>query len=158
MGSNIAASRASAFTRLAWSNLAAQAAEQVGLAAALLVAVLGLGAGEGAVGILQTTQTLPFLVMAIPAGVLADRMSRARLMAWAETLRVVSFVAVLALMIGGMLTLSGLAVLGFLGACGTVAYSVSAPALVPALVQSEALAAANPQGRSPGSAGVAAEV
>jgi predicted MFS family arabinose efflux permease len=143
MGSNIVASPASAFTRLAWSNLAAQAAEQVGLAAALLVAVLGLGAGEGAVGVLQTAQTLPFLVMAIPAGVLADRMSRARLMACAETLRVVSFVAVLALMMGGMLTLPGLAVLGFLGACGTVAYSVSAPALVPALVQSEALAAAN---------------
>src|SRR5258708_21391205 len=117
MGSNIAASRASAFTRLAWSNLAAQAAEQVGLAAALLVAVLGLGAGEGAVGILQTAQTLPFLVMAIPAGVLADRMSPARLVAWPETLRVVSFVAGLALMLGGMMALPWLSVSCFPWAC-----------------------------------------
>ena len=31
-----------AFTRLAWSNLAAQSAEQIGLAAAPLVAVLAL--------------------------------------------------------------------------------------------------------------------
>ena len=143
MDTKITTSPGPAFLRLAWSNLAAQAAEQVGLASGLLVAVLGLGAGEGAVGLLQTAQTLPFLLIAIPAGVLADRMSRARLMAWAETLRVVSFIAVLALMMNGALTLAGLAALGFLGACGTVAYSVSAPALVPALVQSEALAAAN---------------
>jgi predicted MFS family arabinose efflux permease len=143
MGSIIATSPLPAFTRLAWSNLAAQAAEQVGLAAALLVAVLALGADEGAVGVLQMAQTLPFLLIAIPAGVLADRMSRARLMAWAETLRVVSFVAVLALMMSGALNLPGLAVLGFIGACGTVVYSVSAPALVPALVQSERLASAN---------------
>src|SRR6267378_2239963 len=32
---------------------------------------------------------------------------------------------------------------GFVGACGTVAYSVAAPALVPALVPAEALPVAN---------------
>jgi predicted MFS family arabinose efflux permease len=143
METKITTSPGSAFTRLAWSNLAAQSAEQVGLAAGLLVAVLALGAGEGGVGVLQTAQTLPFLLMAIPAGVLADRMSRARLMAWAETLRVISLVGVLVLMTSGTLTLPGLALLGFIGACGTVAYSVSAPALVPALVRPEALAMAN---------------
>jgi len=86
-----------AFNRLAWSNLAAQSAEQVGLAAAPIVAVLALGAGEGATGLLQTAQTLPFLLMSIPAGVLADRMSRARLMTAAEALRVASLVVVLLL-------------------------------------------------------------
>src|SRR5215471_4731249 len=85
------------FNRLAWSNLAAQSAEQIGLAAAPIVAVLTLGAGEGATGLLQTAQTLPFLLMSVPAGVLADRMSRARLMTAAESLRVVSLVAVLLL-------------------------------------------------------------
>jgi hypothetical protein len=35
------------FPRLAWSNLAAQSAEQIGLAATPLVAVLALGAGAG---------------------------------------------------------------------------------------------------------------
>jgi hypothetical protein len=35
------------FNRLAWSNLAAQSAEQVALAAAPIVAVLLLGVGEG---------------------------------------------------------------------------------------------------------------
>src|SRR5262245_14157256 len=99
----------SAFTRLAWSNLAAQSAEQVALAAAPIVAVPVLGAGAGETGLLQTAQTLPFLLMSIPAGVLADRMSRARLMAGAEALRVVSLLAVLALVVSGALSLPLLA-------------------------------------------------
>jgi predicted MFS family arabinose efflux permease len=43
----------------------------------------------------------------------------------------------------GLLTLPRLAVLGLLGACGTVAFSVTAPALVPALVPATALSDAN---------------
>src|SRR5258706_7804829 len=131
------------FNRLAWSNLAAQSAEQVGLAAAPIVAVLALGAGAGATGLLQTAQTLPFLLFAIPAGVLADRTSRRRVMTAAEALRVLSLVSILALAQFGGLTLPLLAVLGFIGACGTVAYSVAAPALVPSLVPAGALAAAH---------------
>jgi MFS family permease len=133
----------SAFQRLAWSNLAAQLAEQIGLAAAPLVAVLTLGAGEAATGVLQTAQTLPFLLFSIPAGVWADRMPRARLMSRAEVLRVVSLLVILALVTLGGLNLLLLAVLGFIGACGTVAFSVAAPALVPALVESDALPVAN---------------
>src|SRR6266852_6477415 len=93
------------FKRLAWSNLAAQSAEQLALAAAPIIAVLAFGAGEGATGMLQTAQTLPFLLMSIPAGVLADRVSRARLMASAETLRVVALIAILALAAFGGLSL-----------------------------------------------------
>ena len=133
----------SAFQRLAWSNLAAQLAEQIGLAAAPLVAVLTLGAGEAATGVLQTAQTLPFLLFSIPAGVWADRMPRARLMSRAEVLRVVSLLVILALVTLGGLNLLLLAVLGFIGACGTVAFSVAAPALVPALVEPDALPVAN---------------
>ena len=131
------------FGRLAWSNLAAQSAEQIALAAAPIVAVLALGAGAGATGLLQTAQTLPFLILSVPAGVLADRVSRRRLMAAAEALRALALAAVLALAHAGLLTLPLLALFGFLGACGTVAYSVTTPALVPALVPAEALADAN---------------
>ena len=132
-----------AFNRLAWSNLAAQSAEQIGLAAAPIVAVLALGAGAGETGLLQTAQTLPFLVLSIPAGVLADRVSRRGLMASAEGLRVASLVLILALAQFHLLTLPLLALLGAIGAAGTVAYSVTAPALVPTLVPREAMAAAN---------------
>src|SRR5262249_37074663 len=133
----------SAFKRLAWSNLAAQSAEQIGLAAAPIVAVLALGAGEAATGLLQTAQTLPFLLLAMPAGVLADRMARRQLMAAAEALRAFSLVAILVLLALNLLSWAVLAALGFLGACGTVAYMVAAPALVPALVPRESLITAN---------------
>jgi hypothetical protein len=56
------------FNRLAWSNLAAQSAEQIALAAAPIVAVLLLGVGEGQTGLLQTALTLPFILFAIPRG------------------------------------------------------------------------------------------
>src|SRR5205823_15133315 len=83
------------FNRLAWSNLAGQSAEQVGLAAAPIVAVLLLGAGEGQTGLLQTALTLPFVLFAIPAGLLADHLSRRRLMATAEALRAGALLAIL---------------------------------------------------------------
>jgi predicted MFS family arabinose efflux permease len=70
-------------------------------------------------------------------------MSRARLMAAAESLRFVSLLSVLLLLASGGLTLPALAILGFIGTCGTVAYSVAAPALVPSLVEPHALPVAN---------------
>src|SRR5882672_1834466 len=131
------------FKRLAWSNLAAQSAEQIGLAATPIIAVLALGANEGMTGAIQTAQTLPFLLISIPAGLLVDRMSRARLMAGAEALRALSLAAIFVLMIHGSLTLPLLAALGLLGACGTVVYGVAAPALMPSLVECNMLPVAN---------------
>ena len=131
------------FNRLAWSNLAAQSAEQIALAAAPIVAVLLLGVGEAATGLLQTALTLPFVLLAIPAGLLADRMPRRLLMAGAEGLRALALLAILLLIVTGTLTLWMLALLGFVAVCGTVVYSVAAPSLVPALVPPRSLPAAN---------------
>lgn len=131
------------FNRLAWSNLAAQSAEQVALAAAPIVAVLLLGAGEAETGALQTALTLPFVLFAIPAGLLADRLSRRWLMAGAEALRAVALFGILAAIGFGLLDMPLLALLGFVAVCGTVVYSVATPALVPSLVQPQQLAPAN---------------
>src|SRR5271155_4941784 len=132
-----------AFVRLAWSNLSAQCSEQMALAAGTIVAVLALGAGGAETGLLQTAQTLPFLVLALPAGVIADRVSRRGLMVAAEAVRAISLALILALVVTGRLNLALLAALGFLGASGTVAYSVAAPAMVPLLAPRELLTAAN---------------
>ncbi|MGB8606689.1 MFS transporter [Bradyrhizobium sp.] len=131
------------FNRLAWSNLAAQSAEQVALAAAPIVAVLLLGVGEGQTGLLQTALTLPFILFAIPAGLLTDRISRRRLMAGSEALRAAALLGILILIWLDLLTLPLLALAGFVAVCGTVAYSVAAPALVPSLVSPDQLPAAN---------------
>jgi predicted MFS family arabinose efflux permease len=131
------------FNRLAWSNLAAQSAEQIALAAAPIVAVLTLGVAEGQTGVLQTALTLPFVLFAIPAGLFADRISRRILMAGAEALRAAALGTIVLLLALGALNLSLLALLGFAAVCGTVVYSVAAPALVPSLVSPDLLPAAN---------------
>src|SRR6266567_6316494 len=131
------------FNRLAWSNLAAQSAEQIALAAAPIVAVLLLGVGEGQTGVLQTALTLPFILFAIPAGLLADRVSRRWLMTGSEALRAAALLGILLLIWLEWLTLPLLSLLGFVAVCGTVAYSVAAPALVPSLVSPKLLPAAN---------------
>ncbi len=131
------------FNRLAAANLAAQSAEQLSLAAVPLVAVLMLGAGPGEIGFLAAVQTLPFLLLSIPLGLLADRMPRRTLMVAAEALRALSLLVLLAMLLTGALSIPWLAVVGFVGAVGTVAFSVAAPALVPALVPRESLGRAN---------------
>src|SRR5271155_3198571 len=131
------------FNRLAWSNLAAQSAEQIALAAAPIVAVLMLCVGEAETGLLQTALTIPFVLFAIPAGLLADRISRRKLMAGAEALRAVALLTILLLIGFHQLTLPLLALTGFVAVCGTVVYSVAAPALVPSLVSPQQLPAAN---------------
>jgi predicted MFS family arabinose efflux permease len=131
------------FSRLAACNLAAQSAEQIALAAVPLFAVLAFQAGPGEVGLLSSAQTLPFLLLSIPLGLLADRWSRQRLMLWAEGLRALSLLALVWVAVQGHASLAWLAVLGFIGAVGTVGFSVAAPALVPSLVPPSALAAAN---------------
>jgi predicted MFS family arabinose efflux permease len=132
-----------ALNRLVASNLAAQSAEQLSLAAVPIVAVLMLGAGPGEIGTLATAQTLPFLLLSIPFGLWADRSSRRRLMAGCELLRGASLLGLLLAVLAGRLSLPLLAMLGFVGAVGTVGYSVAAPALLPALVPAAALAQAN---------------
>lgn len=128
---------------LAWSNLAAQSAEQLSLAAAPLVAVLALSAGTAQIGTLTAMQTLPFLLLSMPMGVLADRLPGRRLMVWSEGLRLLALLATFALLQSSSLTIAWLAALGFIGAIGTVGFSVAAPALVTSLAPRSALGRAN---------------
>jgi predicted MFS family arabinose efflux permease len=131
------------FKNLAWSNLAAQSAEQICLAAVPLVAVLKLNAGAGETGLIIGVQSLPFLIASIPLGLLADRVSRRGLMIASEFLRFVAFVGLLLAVLLDQVSLPLLATLGFIGAIGTVGFSVAAPSLVPSLVPRESLAIAN---------------
>lgn len=123
-----------AFQTLAAANLGAQSAEQLSLAAAPLAAVLALGAGPAEIGLLGAMQTLPFLLLSIPMGLLTDRLPRRRVMLASEMLRALSLLLLLGMVASGRISIAGLAVLGFIGALGTVGFTVAAPALVPSLV------------------------
>jgi predicted MFS family arabinose efflux permease len=113
------------------------------LAAVPIVAVLLLQAGPGEIGIIAAVQSLPFLLLSIPLGLLADRMSRKRLMLMSEVLRVCALMVLIVAMLLERISVPLLACVGFLAAVGTVGFSVSAPSLVPALVGSQQLAQAN---------------
>ncbi|MBP6899942.1 MAG: MFS transporter [Burkholderiaceae bacterium] len=132
-----------AFTRLAQANLLAQGAEQLAMAALPIVAVLQLRAGPAEVGALAAAQSLPFLLLAVPLGLLADRRSRRQVMLAGEALRVAALLALLGALLLDRMGMPLLWLLGFLGATGTVAISVAAPAIVPALVAPAGLAHAN---------------
>jgi len=131
------------FNRLAGSNLAAQSAEQIALAAMPMVAVLALHADASTASWLQVALTLPFVLFAIPIGMLADRWPKRTLMAGAEAVRAVALFAVAGLLAAGHLNLTVMGVLGFVAVCGTVVFSVAAPALVPSLVPAAMLSRAN---------------
>ncbi|MHC1550577.1 MFS transporter [Phyllobacterium sp. K27] len=133
----------SAFRRIGWSNLFAQFSEQIALATAPLAAVLLLGAGPVETGWLQMAQTLPFLLLSIPAGLAVDRASRRTLMLGSEVLRSLSLMVIVLLLTFGLLNVPLLAVLGFIGAIGTVCYSVAAPAIIPLIVPRARLGDAN---------------
>jgi predicted MFS family arabinose efflux permease len=64
-------------------------------------------------------------------------------MALAEALRALALLLLLALIVTGHVSIAALAIIGFMAAVGTVAFSVAAPSLVPALVPVEGLAQAN---------------
>ncbi|RYF17498.1 MAG: MFS transporter [Comamonadaceae bacterium] len=132
-----------AFRLLAGANLGAQSAEQLSLAAVPLVAVLALGSGAAEIGMLGAMQTLPFLLLSIPMGLLTDRLPRRSVMLFSEVVRAVSLLLLLVVVASGSTSFAALAVLGFIGAVGTVGFTVAAPALVPALVPVNLHARAN---------------
>jgi MFS family permease len=131
------------FTRFSFSNLLAQCAEQIGLATAPLLAVFLFKANPSETALLQAAHSLPFLLLAIPAGLLADRSSKRTMLVAAELVRAACFAIILLLVFTNWLSLPMLAALGFIGAAGTVAYNVTSPGVVPLLVDRALLSTAN---------------
>ncbi|WP_439597670.1 MFS transporter [Falsiroseomonas sp.] len=126
-------------TTLPLAFAALHGADQLALAALPLIAALHLGAGPALTGALVAAQGAAWLLVALPAGVLADRMDRRRLLAGGGLAAAAGFA--LAVVAAGQPVLLGLA--AFLGAAGVVAAALAAFALLPALVPRPALPAAN---------------
>ena len=134
---------ATPFTPLWRAAALAHGADQIAFAAIPLAAVLLLGADAADMGGLNMLQTLPWLLLALPVGVLVDRLDRARVMAASEATRAVLLVIGAGLAWAGWLSLPLLGALGFALAATTCVFSVAAQAHVPSLVPRDTLAAAN---------------
>lgn len=122
-----------------WSNFFAQFSEQIALAAAPLIAVLLFNATTSDTAWLQTIQTLPFLICALPAGLIVDRFSRRNIMMTVELIRLMMLSTLLLLLILKILTFPTLLILGFIAAIGTVCYSIAMPAYIPTITTPENL-------------------
>ncbi|MEU4014900.1 MFS transporter [Microbacterium sp. NPDC028030] len=131
------------FTRIAWSSVMTQMAEQIALVAVPLAAVLALDVGATETALLQVAQTLPFLVLALPFGLVIDRTSPRYVLVASELLRTATLGGIVVLIALDTLSLGALLVLGFVGAIGTVGVSVAVPSSVPRLVAHDRLMDAN---------------
>lgn len=133
----------SPFTRIAWSSVLTQLAEQIALVAVPLAAVLMLRAGATETALLQVAQTLPFLVLALPFGIVIDRTSPQRVLIASELLRMATLGGIVVLITLDALSFGALLALSCVGAIGTVGVSVAVPSSVPRLVDAARLMDAN---------------
>lgn len=135
----------SPFKKLAVSNLAAHMSDQIALIAIPLVAVTALDAGGGATSIIQMLNTLPYLLLAVPFGLLVDRGRRRGIMTAGELVRTLAILVLIVLAFTDAVSLTALTALGVAGSIGTVAYSVAVPNAVRDLVPPDSLARSNGQ-------------
>lgn len=116
---------------------------QISELAVPLLAVLVLHASAGEVGLLGAVRWLPFLLLALPLGVLVDRRRRRPLLVSSDIARAVLTLVVVALAFSGLLTLPALVVLvGLLGAF-TVLFEVGYQSFLPTVAGREHLERAN---------------
>ncbi|KES18666.1 Bacterial protein of unknown function (DUF894) [Gilliamella apicola SCGC AB-598-I20] len=129
--------------KISYSNLCAQFSEQIIIAVLPIIAVLSMNASAAETAFIQMVNTLPFLLLSIPMGVIADRVSRKKLMIIIEIVRATAIFILFYLTFSGSLSINKIALFGFFIAMGTVIYSVASPALVASFVIKEQLINAN---------------
>ncbi|OTQ75557.1 MULTISPECIES: MFS transporter [unclassified Gilliamella] len=129
--------------KISYSNLCAQFSEQIIIAVLPIIAVLSMNASAAETAFIQMINTLPFLLLSIPMGVIADRVSRKKLMIIIEIVRATAIFILFYLTFSGILSINKIALFGFFIAMGTVIYSVASPALVASFVIKEQLINAN---------------
>ena len=129
--------------KISCSNLCAQFSEQIIIAVLPIIAVLSMSASAAETAFIQMINTLPFLLLSIPMGVIADRVSRKKLMIIIEIVRATAIFILFYLTFSGSLSINKIALFGFFIAMGTVIYSVASPALVASFVIKEQLINAN---------------
>jgi len=135
--------RAADFSRLWAAQGAGVAAAQVAELALPLLAVLTLNASALELGLLGVARWLPFLLLALPLGVLVDRHRRRPMIVISDWGRAALTVAIIVAAVAGMLTMPALLVLAAAIGCFTVLFEVSYQSIVPSVVPPSGLASAN---------------
>ncbi|MFJ6604044.1 MFS transporter [Streptomyces lydicus] len=111
---------------------------------ALSFAVLALpGAGPGQLSLVLACQAVPQLAFVLVGGVIADRMSRSRLMVVADLVGAAAYAGLAAMVLTGHAPLSALCLLAVLAGTATALFSPAMDGVIPLLVSAGRLQQAN---------------
>jgi MFS family permease len=130
------------FARLWIGSSLASSGDGLLLGATPLLAVL-VDPHPFAVSAVAAADSIPWLLMALPAGAFADRFERGPLMALANVLRAGVMLLAALLIAGGHMRLWILIIVVLVNSAGRAVYYSSYQAMVPSLVESDALEHAN---------------
>jgi MFS family permease len=129
---------------LLWSG---QAVSEMGSAVTLLavplIAVVLLHASTFSVGLLATASTLPFLIIALPAGLIVDRFAKRPMLIACDASRLVVIGSVPVAAAAGVLTMAQLFVVALVAGILTVFFDVAYQSYLPALIRAGQLADGN---------------
>jgi MFS family permease len=131
------------FRRFWLAQAASFTGEQIRELAVPLVAITVLGASAAELGLIGLAQWVPFLLFALPLGVLADRHRRRRLIVLSQWSRAALMLGVVVAALLGALSLPLLLVLVAALGIFAVLYEVCYQSVVPSLVPQRALEGAN---------------
>jgi MFS family permease len=131
------------FGRIWFATGATAVGVQIAQLAVPLLAVVTLHASSGQIGLLGAAQWLPFLLIALPVGVLVDRRRRRPLLMAAEWIRVIGTTTIVLLGVADVLTLPVLLLLTAVVGCGAVVFEVAYQSFLPSVVPRDRLDAAN---------------
>ncbi|MCR0982358.1 MFS transporter [Roseomonas populi] len=101
--------------------------------------VTDLGAGPAAVSLIQAAGTLPIFLLAIPAGVLSDILDRRRFLIAVQLLLAAVSAGLMVLSWLGLMTVTALVALTFVGGIGAALMAPTWQAIVPELVPGKEL-------------------
>jgi len=104
---------------------------------------VGLGGTPGQVAVVGLTLTLPWLLVSLPVGVLADRADRRRLIIFADLVRLAAALALLVVATGDGLSMAALYAAGLVIGVAEVVANTATGAIVPAAVPRRRRARAN---------------
>ena len=110
---------------------------------ALPFAVLATGGGVGEVGLVSAAQFLPFVVLALPAGVWADRLDRKRILVVSDLVRLACQLVAATLLLGGGATVPALVAIAAVYGAADAFFAPAFTGLLPATVSPVNLQPAN---------------
>ncbi len=130
--------------RLLWAGqTVSEVGSQISVLAIPLVAIDGLHAGALAVGVLTATETLPFLLVGLPAGAWVDRLRRRRVLIAADAGRALVLATIPAAWGLSVLTLAQLYMVALISGILTVFFDVAYQSYLPVLVSRDQLVEGN---------------